>query len=133
MVQRESYNTKQKKLILEIISKQKNNFTVKELFSEISKKDQTIGLTTVYRAINNLVSEHVLVKNVDRGGILKYHKLEECNNKGHCFLKCESCGKMTHADCAELDTLSSHFANKHHFKIDQKDITIYGFCENCRG
>ncbi|MBQ9017669.1 hypothetical protein IJ118_01225 [Candidatus Saccharibacteria bacterium] len=65
-------------------------------------------------------------------GTLRYRVLEKCDHSGHCLLKCESCGKLTHTDCDELETISEHFKNKHHFEIDQTDITIYGICDKCR-
>lgn len=129
---RNPYKTKQKELILRKIRSSQNEFTIKELFTRLNEADQTIGLTTVYRVVNDLVKNQVLVKNMGSDGTLHYHTLEKCEHVGHCLLKCESCGKLTHADCNELDVLSKHFKTKHHFEIDQKDITIYGVCDKCR-
>lgn len=129
---RDSYKTKQKELILSSVKGYKNEFTIKDLFTKLNEKDQTIGLTTVYRAVNDLVKDHVLAKSMRDDGTLHYHVLEKCEHIGHCLLKCELCGKLTHTDCDELDVLSKHFKSKHHFEIDQKDITIYGICEKCR-
>lgn len=129
---RDSYKTKQKELILRTIKSYKNEFTVKDLFAKLSEKDQAIGLTTVYRAVNGLVKDCVLAKSRGSDGVLYYHVLEKCEHIGHCLLRCESCGKLTHTDCDELDILSEHFKTKHHFEIDQKDITIYGICDRCR-
>ena len=129
---RNSYKTRQKGLIEHSIKEYKNEFTIKELFTSLNKQDQTVGLTTVYRAVNSLVKDHVLVKTKGRDGTPYYHIVEKCGHDGHCLLKCESCGKLTHADCGEINMLSKHFIKKHHFKIDQKDITIYGMCEECR-
>lgn len=129
---RDSYKTKQKELIEYNIKNYKNEFTIKELFARLNEKDQTIGLTTVYRVVNGLVKDGVLAKNMGTDGILHYRILKKCDHAGHCLLKCESCGKLTHTDCAELNTLSRHLRAKHHFEIDQKDITIYGVCGKCK-
>ena len=129
---RDSYKTKQKELIEHSIKNCKNEFTIKELFTKLNEKDQTIGLTTVYRVVNRLVKDGALSKNMGNDGTLCYRVLEKCNHVGHCLLKCESCGKLTHTDCDELETLSKHFKNKHHFEIDQTDITIYGICDKCK-
>lgn len=129
---RDTYRTRQKELIDHAIKNSENEFTIKELFTKVNKKDQTIGLTTVYRTVNNLVKTHTLSKNMGADGMLRYRVTKKCNHAGHCILKCESCGKLTHADCNELDTLSKHFKTKHHFEIDQKDITIYGICDKCK-
>lgn len=129
---RDSYKTKQRELILRNIKSYKNEFTIKELFTKLNEKNQTIGLTTVYRTVNSLVKKRFLAKNIGSDGALRYRILEKCEHVGHCLLKCESCGELTHADCNELDELSKHFKTKHHFEIDQKDITIHGICGKCR-
>lgn len=129
---RESYKTKQKELVENEIKSFSNEFTIKELFAKITEKDESVGLTTVYRIVNNLQQDNVIVKHIDSDGTPRYRIQEDCEHCGHCMLKCESCGKLIHTDCNELDALSKHFINKHHFAIDQKDITIYGVCKNCR-
>ncbi len=129
---RDSYKTKQKELIEHSIKNYKNEFTIKELFTRLNEEDQMIGLTTVYRVVKRLVKDGILSKNIGSDGTLHYRVLEKCDHVGHCLLKCESCGKLTHTDCNELEALSKHFKNKHHFEIDQTDITIYGICDKCR-
>ena len=129
---RSPYNTKQKELIKRQIEEYQDEFTVKDLFIKLSKKDQTIGQTTVYRVVNNLAKNHILEKSIGTNGTLYYHVVKKCSQSGHCFLKCESCGKLTHTDCDELNMLSKHFKNKHHFEINQNNITIKGICEKCK-
>ena len=48
MKRNETYNTKQKDLILSIIKKQNHEFTVKDIYEEV--KGNT-GLTTIYRLV----------------------------------------------------------------------------------
>lgn len=129
---RDSYKTRQKELIIHGIKCYRNEFTIKDLFAKLKEKDQAIGLTTVYRVVNSLVGDHVLAKSIGSDGAQHYYVLEKCDHIGHCLLKCESCGKLVHTDCDELDAISKHFKNKHHFEIDQKNITIYGICDKCR-
>ncbi|MBR2830997.1 transcriptional repressor [Candidatus Saccharibacteria bacterium] len=129
---RDPYKTRQKELIEHSIKNCKNEFTIKELFTRLNEKDQTIGLTTVYRVVNKLAKDGILSKNMGSDGLSRYRIIKKCNHVGHCLLKCESCGNLTHTDCNELEVLSKHFKNKHHFEIDQTDITIYGICGKCK-
>ena len=46
MQRSESYNTKQKDLILETIKNRNSEFSAKDIYNDLNKK---IGLTTIYR------------------------------------------------------------------------------------
>lgn len=128
----EVYKTKQKQIIYTVISEQKQDFTIKELFAEVGKKDKTIGLTTVYRAIHNMTASGIVSKITGPDGIVRYRYQTTCHDTGHCFLKCEKCGKVEHTDCKTFSKLAKHLEEKHHFAIDQKNLTIYGLCTRCR-
>ena len=59
---RDPYKTRQKELIKHSIKNCKNEFTIKELFTKLNEKDQTLGLTTIYRVANKLVKAGALSK-----------------------------------------------------------------------
>ncbi len=130
---RGTYKTKQKELILDIIAKQGKDFTIKELYNDVIREDDTIGQTTIYRMINLLASDGVLIKIAGQDDIVRYHLTEDCKKSGHCLLKCTVCGNLIHADCKKLNSLEKHFMCEHNFAISSDDVVIYGICANCRG
>lgn len=48
MSRNETYKTKQKELILDVIKSFKNDFTIKEIYEKLN---QNVGLTTIYRTM----------------------------------------------------------------------------------
>ena len=124
-----TYNTKQKDLILNTIKKYNREFTVKEIYEEI--KDTT-GLTTIYRLVDKLVSEEVLSKIIKSDNITYYQYLGECHEKNHIYLKCDSCGKLTHVDCKCIKELTEHISKDHGFKTTDSHIIINGLCKSCK-
>ena len=60
----EKRNTKQKEIILDILSKKENMFhpTAQDLVKLVLDANPTIGQATVYRNINKLVEEGILLK-----------------------------------------------------------------------
>ena len=128
MIRGESYNTKQKELILKIIKKQKNKFTVKDIYNKLNN---SVGLTTIYRFIDKLVLDNVLTKNIDTDNITYYQYLEQCEQENHFYLKCDKCGCMIHIDCDCINDLTSHILKKHNFIPNKKKIIINGICNNC--
>ncbi len=124
---RNNYQTKQKDILLKEIRKKKEEFTIKELHEELS----TIGLTTIYRFIDKLVEDKILVKRIGDNNTTYYQYLEECDKDNHFFLKCNSCGTMIHVDCDYVEELSTHIKNHHKFSLNKDHIIMNGLCEKC--
>ena len=123
-----SYNTKQKDIILDVIKKQKSEFTIKDIYEKV--KDVS-GLTTIYRLVDKLVLEGRLNKYIGKDNTTYYQYLEECNHDNHFFLKCSECGEMEHIDCDCINELSNHIKNEHKFKLNKEHIIISGICDKC--
>jgi len=124
----ESYNTKQKDIILQIIKKEETEFTVKDIYSKLNNQ---VGLTTIYRLVDKLVEEGILNKSISKDNITYYQYLETCNEDNHFYLKCGNCGKIIHIDCDCIKELSHHILNNHKFIPSNKQIIINGICEKC--
>ena len=128
MARSESYNTKQKDIIINTIKHQGQEFTINDIYNQI--KDKT-GLTTIYRLVDKLVQDGRLSKNIGKENTTYYQYLEECNKPNHFYLKCENCGDMVHIDCKCIEDLSSHILKTHKFKPSKEHIIINGICEKC--
>ena len=128
MKSRESYNTKQKDIIIVDIKKHKDEFTIKDIYNELDGK---IGLTTIYRLIDKLVESGTINKSIGKDNVTYYQYLEECDKENHFFLKCESCGTMEHIDCDCIEELSNHISKEHNFSLTDH-IIISGKCNNCK-
>lgn len=129
MKRNDTYNTKQKDIILEVIKKQDSEFSAKNIYNEV--KDLT-GLTTVYRLIDKLVNDGILNKTIGEDNTTYYQYLPECNNKNHFYLKCTNCGNLIHIDCDCIEELTSHITKHHKFKPKKEHIIIEGICNNCQ-
>ena len=125
----ESYNTKQKDLILNVLKKKKKEFTVKDIYNELDNK---VGLTTIYRLVDKLVLENRINKSI-KNNIVYYQYLEDCNEENHFYLKCDKCGSLVHVDCDCIIELSNHIFKEHNFKPNREKIIISGLCSNCLG
>lgn len=126
----DSYKTKQKDKILAIIKKQKQEFTIKDIYDSI--KDE-VGLTTVYRLVDKLVEEKRINKTIDSNNITYYQYLEECSEENHFYLKCNKCGNLIHIDCDCIEELTNHIYKDHKFKPNKENIIINGLCKKCIG
>ena len=125
-----SYNTKQKDIIIDLIKKQKHEFTIKDIHEKI--KD-TVGLTTIYRVVDKMISEGTINKYINENNITYYQYLEKCEEENHFYLKCEKCGTLIHVDCDCIGELTNHILVDHEFMLNKEHIIINGLCKKCRG
>ena len=126
----DSYKTKQKDKILEIIKKQKHEFTIKDIYEPIKEE---VGLTTIYRLVDKLVEEKRINKTIDSTNTTYYQYLEECNHENHFYLKCDKCGNLIHVDCDCIEELTNHIYKDHKFSPSKDNIIINGLCNKCIG
>ena len=124
-----SYNTEQKKLILECLKENSEVYiSVEDISNYLNKKGLQVGTTTIYRYLNFLEKEGtVRIENIKNTRYFQYI-VEDCKN--HYHIKCEKCGKIEHIDCEEIISLCNHVKNEHNFVISQKNV-IYGTCGLC--
>ena len=124
----ESYNTKQKDKIMNIIKSFNKEFTIKDIHNKLCD----VGLTTIYRLVDKLVLDGKIKKTISKN-VTYYQYLEDCNEENHFYLKCENCGSLLHIDCECIKELENHINKKHNFKLNKKQIIINGICKNCKG
>lgn len=127
-MKKQTYNTKQRTLILDLLKKYDREFTVKEIYENIS---DTCGLTTVYRVIDKLFEDGLIKKIVGENGSIYYQYLDNCSHENHFYLKCNNCGKLIHIDCDCIVDLKKHILDEHKFSLLSKNIIIDGLCSNC--
>lgn len=123
-----NYNTKQKDRIINKIKNYNHSFTIKDLYNDLNKE---IGLTTIYRFIDKLVSYGTISKDIGKDNITYYQYLEKCEHDNHFYLKCEKCGVMEHVDCDCINDLTNHILIDHKFKLNKEHIIINGLCNKC--
>ena len=119
---KKSRKTKQKELIESEIKTFTSLFTADELFDKIKKKDNTIGIATVYRLLKDLRKKKELHSYVcERKMIYSREK----NN--HCHFICQKCDQITHFNIEKIDFLKSKIKGEIcHFQID-----VHGICDQC--
>ena len=128
------YKTKQKRLIENLISSSEDgHFTVDTLTKALEDMGESVGRTTVYRALEKMAADGKVRKYVRSSGESACYQYisaqKECS--GHFHLKCTNCGKLIHVDCGHLNELCSHIEKEHGFSVDRLKTVLYGLCEEC--
>lgn len=126
------YKTKQKELLyFYFLEHQDSCLTAQELKHIF--KEQKIGLTTIYRCLQELEEEHIIHRYIgekNRSSTYQYHKnIKDVDS--HYHLQCTKCHALIHLECDSIKTLTNHIEIEHHFRIDPMKTTIYGLCNQC--
>lgn len=134
-MQKAAYKTKQQELLFSYLREMKGvHFTAEDVRSHFDKKNISIGIATIYRQLEKLVSEGKIQKYIiDEHSAACFEYLgENCDHMDqHFHLKCEVCGKLIHLECDELETIKGHLQEDHGFVLNPLKTVFYGVCTDC--
>lgn len=126
----ETRNTKQKEVILNVLKEKENMFhpTAQDLVRLVLERDSSIGQATVYRNINRLVEEGILLK-IPTNNNFRY----DINTHTHAHLSCKECGSVIDLFDGDYQKIIGNLENKYKVKIDDTNLIFNGLCEVCNG
>lgn len=120
-----SRTTKQKRVLREVIETHSRPMTVEEILHLARKHLPSLGMATVYRAVNVGVEEGWLSAVQLPGAGLHY---EPVGKGHHHFFHCRDCGKVYDVDgcLGPWDQLTPKG-----FKLESHEVVLQGLCERC--
>ena len=129
-----AYNTKQKNAIDEYLeNNRERHVTAAEIYEHLNGNGVRVGLSTVYRRLEEMSREGRLNRFfIDKDSLACYQLCGCCKQDRNYHLKCLCCGKLIHVDCEEIITLAEHMAKEHDFLLDRSKTVFYGLCSECR-
>ena len=127
-----SYVTKQYQAVLQCLeARDSAAFTAAELAEDLRLAGHPVGLATVYRQLDKLETAGVVHKVPTEEGALYQRCPHPAADHGCFLLRCESCGRILHLDCSQLEELYRHLETSHHSRIDPRRTILTGRCQHC--
>lgn len=120
--------TTQRQIILEELSKVKTHPTASELYDMVRKRLPRIGLGTVYRNLE-LMAENGMVLKLEVGGTQKRF---DATTDTHYHIRCSGCGKVDDIDTPVMDDLVREAANATSYEVLGHHIEFSGMCPACQ-
>lgn len=121
--------SKQREEILNFIKESHTHLTAEEIYLSLKAKNSTVSKGTVYRNLNVLVEDNLIIKLPIDNGPDKYDYV----HKPHHHAVCKKCGKVYDFDY-EIDI--KKLKRSILLKTDLEDISDYiivqGICKNCK-
>ena len=129
------YNTKPKEYILSFLKSHKNRrFSIKEMYDYIINEGYNINLTTIYRNVNSLEKEGLLLKHQGNDtSFATYQYVENKDCLAHFHFECIKCGRVSHLGAKETNDFLKLIKNKLYFTVEPQNTYIRGLCNNCKG
>lgn len=120
--------SKQREKILDTLTRNAVHPTVEELLSFLQNENSNIGLTTLYRNLNQLA---------DAGMIKKIDGLEpsahfDHNIHEHYHFICEECKRVFDIPSDVAPELIKNTQSATGFEIRSHDIVFHGICSECK-
>lgn len=130
-----TYNTKSKKVILEYLSNNMNTaYSIKDIQKYLNSVKLTMNITTIYRNLEKLYKDNYLMKYISNGGKnITYQYVNSIDNCiTHLHIQCIKCGKIIHLDCSYMKQIENYVLDIHKFRLDCEKSILYGLCEKCK-
>ena len=124
----ERRNTWQKTAVLEQLSNTDEFVSAQELHQKISQSGKKLGLTTVYRALTEMVEQGMADSLSISDGEMRYRI---CTPEHHHHLICKVCGKTVEFDMPGFEELALQVAKANGFTELSHEIELFGVCKDC--
>lgn len=126
-------NTKKRDLILQCFNESKiKHLTAEDLFELARKKDNQIGIATIYRNLKFLEEQSIIKKAEIPSSIACYELNCGADTHSHHHLICQTCGVISDFEEDLLDNVEKSIESKNGFLIKDHHVLFYGTCKKCR-
>ncbi len=102
--------------------------SAQELYQLLQRNGESIGLTTVYRSLQSLVSDKIVDQLRREDGEAIYRL---CGDSHHHHLVCKQCGSTVEIEGSAIERWTKAMAEEHGFREVGHTAEIFGICPAC--
>ena len=121
-------NTWQKQAVNEQLANSDGFVSAQELHLQLTSAGKKLGLTTVYRALTELVEQELADSLVLGDGEMRYRI---CTPSHHHHLICGQCGRTVESDLPGFESQAQQIAKANGFTAVSHDLELIGTCSDC--
>jgi Fur family transcriptional regulator, ferric uptake regulator len=122
-----SDRTRSQERIIQLLTQFDRGISAQDIYIELRSRNQTVGLATVYRALESLKLEgSVQGRTLSTG-----ESLYSCVQADRHHLTCLHCGESIPIDECPVEQLEQRLEALHRFKIYYHTLEFFGVCLTC--
>lgn len=121
--------TRQFQAVRDELARRDDFRSAQDIHASMRQSGASVGLATVYRALQSLVeSGSADVLRTDAGEAV----YRQCGATHHHHLVCRSCGKAVEVEGPAVERWAAEVADKHGFSEVSHTVELFGTCADCR-
>lgn len=121
-------NTRQRAAVVAVFDQLDGFHGAQEVHARMRAAGDSIGLSTVYRAVQALVDDGELdLIRTDNGAVI----YRRCSTTHHHHLVCRSCGRTVEVEGPTVERWADRIAGEHGFVDVRHTLEIFGTCPAC--
>ena len=117
--------------VIESLAEQVCCRSAQEIFDQLRRDDRRVGIASVYRVLDLLVSLG-LVQRLDLGGGVSRFEPALPGGEHHHHLVCVGCGEVHPFEDPALEAALEDAARRSDFTVEGHDVVLRGRCPACR-
>ena len=121
-------NTRQRSAVVAVFDSLEGFHSAQEVHARMRAAGDSIGLSTVYRAVQALVDDGELDSIRTDNGEAIYRR---CSTTHHHHLVCRSCGRTVEVEGPTVERWADRVAGEHGFVDVKHTLEIFGTCAAC--
>ncbi len=122
-------NTKQRTAVIDILESVEEFASAQDIHARLITEGRKVGLTTVYRTLQQLSEIGAIDTLHDASGETLYrHCVSETH---HHHLVCTNCRSTVEIDGGPVEEWATSTAAKHGFQKTGHTAEVFGLCSNC--
>lgn len=119
--------TRSQERILNLLQSLNRAVSAQDLYIELRNSDKSMGLATIYRALEALKLEGVVQVRTLASGESLYSSVQRDQH----HLTCLNCGESIAIDVCPVHQLETELQDSHQFKIYYHTLEFFGLCDRC--
>ncbi|HME48270.1 Fur family transcriptional regulator [Mycobacterium sp.] len=123
-------STRQRAAITALLDNLDEFRSAQEIHDELRRRGEAIGLTTVYRTLQQMSATGAVDTLRADTGESVYRR---CSENHHHHLVCRACGFTVEIEGGDVEAWAAEVAKTHGFSEASHTIEIFGTCAACAG
>jgi Fur family ferric uptake transcriptional regulator len=117
--------------VIELLAEQNCCLTAQDIFDRLRSSDRAVGIASVYRVLELLVSEG-FVQRIDLGSGISRYEPVHAGGEHHHHLVCDTCGKVEAFEDRKLEQALDGVEAASGYLVAGHDVVLHGACASCR-
>jgi Fur family ferric uptake transcriptional regulator len=123
-----SQRTRSQDRILKLLQTLNRPISAQDIYLELRKRKQDLGLATVYRSLEALKLEGVVQGRTLASGESLYSSVQQDQH----HLTCLNCGTSVAIDECPVHALEEQLQRSNSFKVYYHTLEFFGLCDRCQ-